>query len=145
MRTLLMTLLLAVTTVAHSAGEPDFYVVTDDCKTLVGTLGQNTVKLVDADKPSFACMRDGKQVSCVVSYSANPNKSYPVEVLDVDLDSGPLLYLSSARRFFVINTVEHTASHSERMSVVGWLAEKVCVGAYVTGNEWEMMKNWRNR
>ncbi len=72
---------------------------------------------------------------CTASYASNPEKDVPAETFEIFIDSPPLLWFSSQKRFFW-SIRKHTRLPSELMAGVEYLAQKVCVGTYATA--WEI-------
>ncbi len=128
--------LLAVTAAA-SAAEPDFYLMMQKCKITVGhlVLSDESLKVIDGDPPTFACVRQSASVSCALSLESgaqgHKGNRGQYEVL---ADSPPILLLSdeTGGEFISINTTQRAAVIITRILALESASSKVCHGLYAT-------------
>lgn len=95
--TILCISLMLLTPIGVMAAEPDFYLVFQECKMIIGSLTNGSLNVGPGDPPTFGCSRQGKNIACIVSYpSGGKPDGSPAEAFEVLLDSPPYLYFASA-------------------------------------------------
>lgn len=142
MKILCMSLAL-LTPIGVMAAEPDFYLVFQDCKMLVGSLTNGSLNVGPGDPPTFGCSRQGKNMACIVSFPSGgkPERS-PADSSEILLDSPPYLYFSSGSnsQFFSVNTQTRVAVMTSHITDTTYTGEKVCTGLYTTSSELELLQ-----
>lgn len=124
---------------------PDFYLVMQGCKQLVGyfVLSNESLKVLEGVPGIYACVRRSTQVSCVVSYAPSHQ---PIKGTDIDaeviIDSPPLLVFADPNRndYFVIHTANHAATVTSRVLESLWAGSRVCQGMFTTSAEMEELR-----
>lgn len=134
---LVSSVLAALLAVCAMATEPDFYLKMQKCKITVGhlVLSDESLKVIDGDPPTFACIRQSASVSCALSLESGVqgHKGNHVQY-KVLADSPPILLLSdeTGGEFISINTTQRAAVIITRILALKYASSKVCHGLYTT-------------
>lgn len=132
---MVVAVLLAWGVTARAA---DFYLIMEKCKTVAGglALSDDAVKVFDGTPVRSACARDGKKVTCQLSFPEGESGPASAEYT-VLFDSPPQLHMADARRadYVAVHLTNHAAVVITRMVMENVIASKVCQGLYVTETE----------
>lgn len=140
MRTNFCLLLILFLVPSHALGV-DFYLVVNECKTVVGftTMANVDMKVYDSTKYIASCTRSEGKVKCDFFFEdkAKSNKM----TYNVIIETPPLLHLESD------NGAEYIAIHQTNRSVTAlsravgeeFLAGKLCQGLYATKYEFDAL------
>lgn len=136
-RTVLPSTLAALLALPSAAAEPDFYLVMQKCKTAVGylSLSDDSLKVIDGDPATSACVRQSASVSCVLFFPGG-EKGHKGDLAEykVIADSPPMLLLSDEHggEFVSINATKRAAVVVTRVAALEYAGSKVCHGVYAT-------------
>lgn len=148
MRSKVLWLLMLLLPLSAYAANPDFYLIPNECKILVGSLTNGSLKITPGDQPSYGCSRQGEKLLCSVSYeSGNKPRGNVTEAFLILVDSPPFLVFASDNRasFFSVNMEKRTVVLTSRMTDAAFLGEKVCTGIYATEFEIELLKQKQSK
>ena len=140
-------LLIFLTCVSTFAISADFYLLPRECKMLLVSLDDGSVKYAAGDPPSYECIRRGEKIGCSVSYaSGGKSNAGATETFQVLIDSPPFLYFGSENgaTLFSVNLDTRKVGFNARLTDVNLIGEKVCSSIYTTSQEVDMYKNRRN-
>jgi hypothetical protein len=134
--------------VGSSAFAADFYILPKECKILLVSLDDGSIRNAAGDPPTYGCIRRGEQIGCSVSYaSGGKSEAGSTEIFQVLIDSPPLLYFGSdnGSTLFSVNTLTRNVGFTARLTDVGFIGEKVCSANYTTAQEVELYRNRKNK
>ena len=141
-------LLIFLTCVSNLAFSADFYLLPKECKMLLVSLDDGSIKYAAGDPPSYECIRRGDKIGCSVSYaSGGKSEAGATEIFQVLIDSPPFLYFGSdnGATLFSVNLDTRKVGYTTRLTDVNFIGEKVCSSNYTTSQEVDMYKNRRNK
>lgn len=122
----------------------DFYLVPQECKSIIGSLSSARLSIVQSDTPTYGCTRSGKTLACTVYYESGgePTSNSPTESFEILWDSPPALYFSSENgaAFFSVNTQTRVAVMTSRAVDTTYAGQKVCTLIFATDSELNMLK-----
>ena len=137
-----LAVLIALSQSAFAEDEFDFVIVGASCKMLVSynVISDESLKVLDADKPIMFCERNGKKISCKVSHVEEIEKE-EVRKYKLELDSPPIMFIQAENGSdtLYINTSENAASYSSRILDEKLMAQKVCNGLFFTYDQYKLM------
>ncbi|MGA8243276.1 MAG: hypothetical protein WB818_22120 [Desulfobacterales bacterium] len=139
----LCMLLALLSPIGVMAAEPDFYLVFQECKLIIGSLNNGSLNVGPGDPPTFGCSRQGKNIACIVLYSSGGKpEGSPADSFEVLLDSPPYLYFASSNnsKFFSANTQTRAAVMTVRITDKTYTGEKLCTGLYATSSELNLLQ-----
>jgi hypothetical protein len=131
-----------------SVAAADFYILPIECKMLLVSLDDGSIRIAAADPPAYECTRRGNKIECSVSYaSGGKSKAGSTEAFQVVIDSPPLLYFGSdnGATLFSVNLVTRKVGFTARLIGMDHIGEKVCSANYTTAQEIDLYRNSRNR
>jgi len=123
----------------------DFVIVGASCKMLVSynVISDESLKVIEADKPLLYCNRNSKAISCDVTHIEDSSKSEHREY-KLEMDSPPIMFFQAENGSdsVYINTNENAASFSSRLIGEKLMAQKVCSSLFFTKDQYELfLKN----
>lgn len=141
-------LLIFLTCISTYAAGADFYLLPRECKMLLVSLDDGSIKYAAGDPPSYECIRRGEKIGCSVSYaSGGKSEAGATEIFQVLIDSPPFLYFGSENgaTLFSVNLDTRKVGFTARLTDVNFIGEKVCSSNYTTSQEVDMYRNRRNK
>jgi len=125
------------------ATEPDFYIIFESCKTIVGylVLSKESLKVFEGDPTTMRCSRRADNISCAFEFkSGDKGHKGNTENYKIVIDSPPSLNFTTPNgsEFIAIDTTKHAAVLVSRVLHEKFTGSKVCQGLYATSFE---MKN----
>lgn len=126
----------------------DFYILPNECKMLLVSLDDGSIKTAVGDPPSYECIRRGEKIGCAVSYaSGGKSEAGTNEVFQVLVDSPPLLFFGSENgaTLFSVNLGTRKVGFTARLTDVSYIGEKVCSANYTTAQEVDLYMNRRRK
>lgn len=124
------------------AFEPEFYIHSQECKILIASLIDKSVKVAQGDASTTGCRRNGSEVTCAVSFKSGGTSEEPIKTYRVLIDSPPMFYFGSENgaEFYSVNFSQHTAVVTARMADATYTGYKVCGAVYLTAFEVESLR-----
>ncbi len=117
------------------AAEPDFYLEPIDCKSVLGYVDDGSVKVVEADPPSYECARQGSTMECTIRFDSGgkPRKAGP-QKYRVVIDSPPILLFTveNGSDTVFVNTSKSSAVITTRLAEMQYSGSKVCSAVFAT-------------
>lgn len=151
MRTIpLFLMALALATGPGGPPAPEFYMLSHDCKTTIGSLidPSATVKTIDALPFMFACTKGAQKITCTLKAADGSEgiKGASVE-FSIIIDTPPELMAAAefGSDFVSINLTAHAFVMVTRTFGPNFAGSKICQGAYVTATEMELLQRSRGK
>lgn len=140
--------IIFLTCICTSAMAADFYILPKECKMLLVSLDDGSIRNASGDPPTYECIRRGEKIGCSVLYgSGGKSEAGSDEIFQVLVDSPPFLFFGSENgaTLFSVNLVTRKVGFTARLTDVNFIGEKVCSANYTTALEVNMYKNRRNK
>jgi hypothetical protein len=151
-RVAVLVFVLATASAAGSATaeaqEPDFHILLDTCKLLVGysVMSNESLKVIAADPVYNACTRQSRRVSCVLTFPGDAHgvKGNAAEYTVV-VDSPPHLHFTDERYadYFAVNLSTRAVVLTTRFLSEKSSGAKVCHGIFATDDEVKALRDKR--
>lgn len=131
-----------------AAAEPDFFVESVECKTLLTYMDAGEVKLVEADLPSYECIRYGNKIDCTITFQSGgrPRKG-DKQTFTIQIDSPPILLFAvdNWSDSILVNTSKSTAAITSRRTDISWYGYKVCSAVFATKYQLDKMRELQRK
>ena len=120
--------------------DPDFYLVMDSCKTMVGALFLNKegVKVTDGDTYIMSCERHSKNIKCTTTFKGvRESENNIIRNYMIKIDYPKLLIITDENHadYIATNPSAGGAVVITRVVTENIIGSKICQGMYMTSTE----------
>lgn len=135
MRWVMSMIVATALTAPAIAAEPDFYLEPIECRSVLGYVDDGSVKVVEADPPSYECARQGSTIECTIRFDSGgkPRKAGP-QRYRVVIDSPPILLfaIENGSDSIFVNTSKSSADITTRLAELQYFGSKVSSAVFAT-------------